>query len=425
MIASFAEFLLELKKKEEALLGMQDIKHAPTIGSMYEGLSKELLNRAIPPHLDLRLVDGFLRDAQGNLSPQLDCMVATGEGDRIPHTDSYVWDIDNVLAIFEIKKNLYSTEMSDACPKLQEVSIMFIEAWADGRKRPIDRSAKPFEMTTGVALPHASEIENFDIQLKQIFHTIFFSEHAPLRILLGYRGFVSEYGLREGFVRYLEKFPRRSRGVGLRTFPNQIICGMNSIIVAGGHPYCAPLIDGKWAAVLSSSENPLRILIEMLWTKICSRFGLSMPDDDSLIEESFSPLLFAKAVKTDQDFGWHFQVNELSKEDLAERKPLNWEPVLIDMAMAAILTLLSRNGSIELDQPEFLESLEKNGKTRDQVVNDIVSLGLGAVKGETLHQVQGFVTVFLPDGRVAVSFEQDKLRLWMARSINRSERAAT
>lgn len=425
MIASFAEFLLQLKKKEEALLKEQKIEHAPTIGDMYEGLSKELLNRAIPINLDLRLVDGFVRDSKGKLSPQIDCMVVTGEGDRIPYTDAYVWSIDDVIAVFEIKKNLYSAEVSDACPKLQEVSTMFIEAWADGRKRPIDRSAKAFEMTTGVALPHVSDIENFDIQLKHIFHTIFFSEYAPLRILLGYRGFVSEYSLREGFVRYLEKFPTRSRGVGLRTFPNQIICGMNSIIVAGGHPYCAPLIDGKWAAVLSSSENPLRILIEMLWTKICGRFGLKMPDDDSLVEESFSPLLFAKAFKTDQDFGWRFQVNELSKEDLAQRKPLNWEPVLIDMAMAAILTLLSRNGSIELDQPEFLESLKKNGKTRDQVVNDIVSLGLGAVKGATLHQVQGFVTVFLPDGRVAVSFEQDKLRLWMVQNADRSERAAT
>ncbi len=325
---------------------------------MYEGLSKDLLNRAIPTNVDLKLVDGFVRDALGNLSPQIDCMVVTGVGDPIPHTESYVWDIGNVLAAFEVKKNLYSAEVSDAYPKLETLSAMFLKTFADGRQLPIDRSAKAFEMTTGVALPHVSEIERFDLQLRKIFETIFFNEYAPLRILLGYQGFATEYSLREGFLSYLEKLPKPSQGYGLRSFPNQIICGMNSIIVATGHHYCAPLTDGKWAPVLSSSENPMRILIEMLWTKICARFGLQMPDDDSLVKERFSPLLFAKAEETGQGVGWRFLVNELSNSDLAEQKLLNWEPMFIDRAMAALLTSLSQMGSIALNEPYFSDFIE-------------------------------------------------------------------
>jgi hypothetical protein len=418
MIASFADFLLQLKEKEEVVLKSQKIQHAPTIGDMYEGLSKELLSRAIPINVDLRVVDGFLKDGQGNLSPQIDCMVVTGKGDRIPYTDSYVWRVEDVLAVFEIKKNLYSAEVSDAYPKLRKVSAMFTDTWlAHGMARPIDRSAKAFEMTTGVALPHASYIDDFDLQLQQIFQTIFIEEYAPLRVLLGYQGFASEYSLREGFIGYLENHPKPSPGFGLNSFPNQIICGMNSIVVATGHPYCSRLVNGRWAAVMSSSENPLRILLEMFWTKICCRFNLTMPDDDSLIEESFSPLLFAEAGKVGEELGWSYRVEQLSNADLSTRKSRTWEPIFVSTGLASILMMLNGKGSIGLDDPDFVDFLKKEGKTRERAVEEIVSLGLGAVSGTTLRAVQSFAMTFLPDGRTAVAFEQDRLQLWMKQNL--------
>lgn len=418
MIASFADFLLQLKEKEEAILAAQKIKHAPTIGDMYEGLSKALLSRAIPLNVNLRIVDGFLKDAQGDLSPQIDCMVVTGEGDRIPHTDSYVWKIEDVLAVFEIKKNLYSAEVSDAYPKLRKVSTMFTDAWlAQGRELPIDRSAKAFEMTTGVALPHASCIDGFDLQLQQIFQTIFIEEYAPLRVLLGYQGFVSEYSLREGFIGYLENFPKPSPGFGLNSFPNQIICGMNSIVVATGHPYCSRLVNGRWAAVMSSSENPLRILLEMFWTKICCRFNLAMPDDDSLIEESFSPLLFAEAGRIGEELGWSYRVEQLSNADLVARKSRTWEPMFVSTALASILMVLNKKGSIGIDDLDFERFLEKEGKTREKMIEEIVSMGLGAISGKSLRAMQTFAVAFLPDGRTAVAFEQDRLQLWMSQNL--------
>jgi hypothetical protein len=423
MIASFADFLLQLKGKEEAILKAQKIQHAPTIGDMYEGLSKELLNRAIPLNVDLQVVDGFLKDTQENLSPQIDCMVVTGNGDRIPHTDSYVWKVEDALAVFEIKKNLYSAEVSDAYPKLRKVGAMFTDAWqADGRQLPIDRSAKAFEMTTGVALPHASDIDGFDLQLQQIFQTIFIEGYAPLRVLLGYQGFASEYSLREGFVRYLEKSPKPGPGFGLNSFPNQIICGMNSIVVATGHPYCTRLINGWWPAVMSSSENPLRILLEMFWTKICGRFNLAMPDDDSLVEESFSPLLFAQAGKVGEELGWSYKVEQLSDADLSARKPRTWEPMFVSAALGAVLMMLNGKGSIGLNDADFVNFLQKEAKTTQSAVDEIVSLGLGAVSGQSLRAVQTFAMAFLPDGRMAVAFEQDRLRLWMSRNLSLSRK---
>lgn len=75
MITSFTQLLRELQVAEDAQLRKQNITHAPTIGDMYEGLTKDILSRAIPEELGLQLVDGFVVDRAGNLSRQIDCML--------------------------------------------------------------------------------------------------------------------------------------------------------------------------------------------------------------------------------------------------------------------------------------------------------------------------------------------------------------
>jgi hypothetical protein len=86
VISTVAEFLHALKEEEARRLAEVDIDHAPTIGQMYEGLSKDLLGRAIPPQLGLRVVSGFITDGLGRRSGQIDCMLVSGDGDPVPYT---------------------------------------------------------------------------------------------------------------------------------------------------------------------------------------------------------------------------------------------------------------------------------------------------------------------------------------------------
>ncbi len=417
MITSFAEFLLELKKKEEAILAAQKIEHAPTIGNMYEGLSKSLLQRVIPAQLDIRVVDGFVRGVDGALSPQIDCMVVTGLGERIPQTESYVWGIDDVIAVFEVKKNLYSADILDAYPKLQRISAMFTQAWTKDRKRKIARSTQAFEMTTGYPLNHASEIESLSFELQQIFQTIFIDEYAPLRIVFGYEGFASEYSLREGFLKYIESVPKPSPGYGINSFPNQIICRGHSIVVATGHPYCIPLNDGVWAPVVSTAENPLRILLELLLTRISYRFGISLPDDDSLSEEVFTPLLFATPARINDSYGWKYAAHEVSRKDLLSKMPRSWQPAFVDSTEATILLVLSSYGSVNLDGQDHLNFVQKEGRDPAEIAKKIVGLGLATLKDNTLYPVQDFMMAHLPDGRAAVAFEADRLQMWLGEQM--------
>ncbi len=58
--------MLEALRQAEAVkLDASDIRHAPTIGSMYEGLTRSLLERAVPASMDLRIVSGsWLMDGE-------------------------------------------------------------------------------------------------------------------------------------------------------------------------------------------------------------------------------------------------------------------------------------------------------------------------------------------------------------------------
>ena len=87
MITTVAALLQELQAKEAAKLATRD-----------------LLDRAIPSALNLRIVEGFVEDHEGNLSPQIDAMLVTGDGRQIPHTASFVWPVQKVIAVLEVKK---------------------------------------------------------------------------------------------------------------------------------------------------------------------------------------------------------------------------------------------------------------------------------------------------------------------------------
>jgi hypothetical protein len=104
MITPFSAILRRLKLKEQAILSTQNITHGPTIGDMYEGLTHDVLSRAIPSSAGLRLVEGFVVGPDKTLSPQIDCMLVRGDGEQIPYTDHHKWPVKDVIAVFEIKK---------------------------------------------------------------------------------------------------------------------------------------------------------------------------------------------------------------------------------------------------------------------------------------------------------------------------------
>lgn len=85
MIKTVAQMLRQLLDVELPLADQSPVAHAPTIGEMYEGLSGEILSRAAPTDLGLRVVTGSVTDGT-SLSGQIYRMIvaarANGSGTR-------------------------------------------------------------------------------------------------------------------------------------------------------------------------------------------------------------------------------------------------------------------------------------------------------------------------------------------------------
>src|SRR5438105_1073518 len=124
MISTLANLLQGIREAEAKKLGDIDIRHGPTIGDMYEGLTRDILDRAIPPSLDLQLVEGFVEGVNGEQSNQTDIMLVKGKGRPVPYTDSMIWDIRNVLAVIEVKKTLYGDDLADAFGKMWRIAAL-------------------------------------------------------------------------------------------------------------------------------------------------------------------------------------------------------------------------------------------------------------------------------------------------------------
>src|SRR5215831_13002348 len=82
-----------------------------------------------------------------------------------------------------------------------------------------------------------------------IFHTLVVEQFSPVRIIFGYEGYIDEFGLRDGFVKFIQGNLATPKGFGIGSFPNLIVCRENSLLKMNGQPYISPMADDWWPAV--------------------------------------------------------------------------------------------------------------------------------------------------------------------------------
>jgi hypothetical protein len=297
MTKTLSDILLKFVEAERAVLDKVTIKHGPTIGDMYEGLTKETLEKAIPERLNLKVVSGFIcfEDTE---SGEIDCMLVSGNGERIPKTDKYKWDIKNVIAVFEVKKNLTATQIAKSYNHLYKVSKMFYaysmsKAFADGRFN-IAGPRRAFSLITGIEAPEHEKVSELGKELEMIYHALLYEYIAPIRIVVGYHGFEREKTIRENMYKFIQSRLTKPEGLGVVGFPHLVIGGNNSLVKGNGYPYSPQLQDGKWPFLLSTSHNPLRVMVELMFAKIDMFYGTDLSRDDSIEQEALSVCFFCK-----------------------------------------------------------------------------------------------------------------------------------
>ena len=423
MILDISNLLRSFADKEVQVLEEAKIRHAPTIGEMYEGLTADILDRTIPPGLDLQVVSGFAEDHMGQLSNQIDCMLVRGEGTPVPYTSKFKWHIKDVIAVIEVKKDLFSKGLDEAYHQLrgvQETYSSWIQNNKGGGKYDVTPSRRAFSEITGTVAPSYEQLSSLPPELEHIFHAVMGDQFAPIRIAFGYGGFSSEYGLRKGFLKFLED-KTLQHGYGPHAFPQQIVAGGASLVKFSGHPYRSAMNEDKMLLMASSAANPLLIMLELIWTRLS--YIQPMPElfGEDLRLEGFSPLLWANLAEHPNNpgqYGWMLTANNYSKKELDESPDFrDREPNELTPEQFMIMKQLCQKETIDVTDPELRACATHAGLNFEEFIDSLIDTRLVARNGDILELTTvECACVILPDGRyVAADNNTGRLTRWVDR----------
>jgi hypothetical protein len=331
------------------------IGHNPTIGDMYEGLTKQLMERTIFKGLNMNVVSGKITNDTGDLSKQIDCMIVMGEGTNIPYTDEYIYNVSDVIAVIEVKKNLFANELSDAYDNLKSVTDI-AKPKSDMR---INMLRDAFTGISKMPLPEYEKVNKLGIKHQMLYHSLICECFLPIRVIFGYEGFASESSLRNKFIEFLSAQINQqngmAKGFGAVSLPNLIIAKENSLIKTNGMPYTITFEESDdYCWIASYRKNPLLLFLELLWTRLT--YFYDIPTNifgDSLTNESLMPLLEVCG----KEHGWEYRImQEESFGNLDD--DVNWSPSIVSHTEFVLLNELCTKGSVYIDKglEDFIDS---------------------------------------------------------------------
>lgn len=392
MIETIADLLTCFKDKELELIKKYKIKHPPTIGSMYEGLTHELLSRSLFKGLDLKVTNGFIKSSSSKLSYEIDCMLVEGEGDKIPHAEKYIYHDDKVLAVIQVKKNLYTKDLLDSFENLR--SVIKVTESGELKKYMGMLVRDSFKGICKKDLPPKGELDKLPFNEQMIYHTLVLESYYPARIVWGYNGFKSEYQLRESLIKFLSKnittdLKKPILGYGPINFPSLIICGNYSLFKCNGMPFGHPLLDdGFWPFYLSTSLNPIYNLLEIIWTRLSYKYEelpLYIFGEDLDIEESHA-FLNCKCVRKNGTQGWEFAYTPINRKKLEEPlKAKEWQPAFLNEAQWVVFKILGQEGQINVEDLSFKKFIENKGYEVNHFIKTLSDTGLVYLNDNTLR----------------------------------------
>lgn len=370
-----ADILQKLVEQQKIILNGQGLKNQTLIGNMYEGLTKKFLKQIDLSCHDVRVVSGIITSGDEQ-TDQIDCMVVFGEGKEIPCTPDYSYPIEQVIAVFEIKKELYSRELQNAYAQLGKVFELSKRHYARLQEQGIlefgtARPAQEFQSIFGRLPGRYEDNANLPTPQRVVYHNLVRDWLTPLRIAIGYNGYQSERALRNGLFK-LYKNNEEVPGYGVVNMPNLMISDGYSILKLNGMPYKGFWHDeaGGWCWLASSSVNPLLLVLELLYDRVELLLKVTLDRGLDLDEEPNFPLMFSKPIEREEGrSGWIHSFNDapIPEIDASQR---NWEPFKISSFEKDFFRWLHINGPQAFNSTKLIDYLEKN---QIQNIQDAIS----------------------------------------------------
>lgn len=373
MIKNISQLLEEIKTHGvEEISQYLNIQHNPTIGAMYEGLTKELAEKSIFNGMDLKVVSGKITNSiDHQFSNQIDCMIVIGDGKKMPYTEEFIYDIDQVIMVIEVKKNLFGKELCSGYNNL--LSVANIQR--NTRNLRVNAIEDAFRSIVRKPLPDFDDVEDLDEKDQMLYHTLIIEALLPIRVIFGYDGFKSEESLRKGFIEYLSANVSTKdeikRGFGASSFPNLIVAGNNAIIKTNGMPYAISFENtDEYCWMASYRENPFILFLELLWSRLTYFYGLSTSVfGNELSNEALAPLLAVKGTKK----GWLYSCIPYLEDYITQIDNVeSWKPVFVNETEFVLVNYLCNVDSISVAQfKELSNSSNEDVKNMlDHLINE-------------------------------------------------------
>jgi hypothetical protein len=430
MIRTVAEFLIGVR--DQALIamdGVRPINHAGMIGDMYEGLTRDLLERSVFEGLDLRIVQGKVLNAAGDLSDQIDCMVVVGDGEQLPFSPHFLYPVDRVICVVEVKKTLYRSALGEAYANLNSVVKV-----GEPRELRRHRVLRPFRTVAGVDLLDDGDVNRLPIPQQYIYHSIVGDVLLPVRVALGYFGYASEHTLREGFWHYLQD--KRTvdpsapvRGYSPFALPSLIVAGDNALVKLNGMPYALRSSEPEWLLYGSVAGQSVQVLLELVWSRLASQFGLNSEIFGEDLElEQVNPLLAARIGETaDGKRGWTYELISIPAKKLKQLPPqVPWTPAVLDQVQFTAMNILCKRGEIVLDEDADLHGwLTSEGLGLSEFIDRMLLTGFTYVDPDRRLRLLTDECVCAIDpelGFVAAENQDGRFERWLMRRV-RDKRA--
>ena len=379
MITTVADLLEKIKGEEERLLEKYSIVKNPLmIGNMYEGLTKSLMSKTIFEDMDISVVSGKIRNSQGEFSKQIDCMIVEGRGERLPYSDDHIYDLNQVIAVIEVKKNLFGRDVDSAYQNLKSVADL-----KDGSLEvTLNLFRDAFESIAKTSLPYVADVKGLPIGKRMLYDYLLIDTALPVRIVFGYDGFKSEFSLRESFASYLERHVldcKTKQGNGPWRMPNLIICGSFSIVKANGMPYNLKyrLPKGYCPLFASYAKTPFLLALELIWTRLAYKYRIQSDIfGEDLEMELLHPLISCKPTPR----GWILRYEEYGPESLGRvPEKMKWKPVVLNHVQFGIISQLCEETAMNINDEDFVKYINGQGWTIEEFTDGVVATGLVVV----------------------------------------------
>lgn len=416
MIKNASELLAAFMAAERREVESIQMKHMPTLGAAFEAIVSGGIEKrfVLPPNLDLRVVPGFVE----GLVNQIDCMLVRGEGKRYGLTDQYIYPIEQVLCVLEVKKTLRKSELVDGIGHLADVQRRFVESferrYTAGEITDFNQARLSFSKLTGRAAPSLRALDASPVDDRMMFGTLVKQMYAPVTVLLGFDGYETEHGLREALTDLVESSVGSKSDTVPDYLPSLISVGEFSLVKCAGQPYLAWDDEEGWVTVASCRHNPALLLLEFLWTKIERFCEVKMPFGPELEVESLEKVLVSRGVQQGGQVGWQVGATSKSERRLKERQAaLPWQPILLSKAAVSLTNILALRGSIELDQGLRDYIRDEHGEPLEKAITELVRTAAFGLHGNVLEALPPVAIVaYLPDGTGYASPTREPLERW-------------